>query len=406
MTRLPSIALRAAAVALAALAFLLLAGCTPASGPGKILSSEKTFTSIVFGQADNAGLAADCRATWNAAQRMWITAALASDFDAGQMTATFALSAGARCYVGDTLQVSGSTVNDFSNPIVYRIVAEDGSEALMTVKIKKDVAGPAAGKVRIRVGCWNLNDCDMDDGITRYAEIAAIIKAAGINVILLCEVQQDDENGADISNLQDALSSAGWPLEYQTSVETGGEDDVAVLSSYPIASTATIVTPSGSEWPRPMMRADVSINGQVLHLLVGHLKAMEDNTSLMKRRAQASALASYIRTAGLSSGYVVIGGDMNTVAAGDRADDATISATYPQATLDYLQLLDDADSTNNFWASNENAIPGESTHRLGSVLDHLILSPAATGAYVTGTVDVYGTAACSDHFPVYLDLDL
>jgi endonuclease/exonuclease/phosphatase family metal-dependent hydrolase len=399
----PNGKMRAAPALLLISLVVLFAACTQ-PGDVRTLSSEKTFVSLSFLQANNASLSADYVAAWNAAERLWVTPTLPATVETRQLKASFTLSDGARCYVGTTAQVSGATPNDFGSPVQYRIVAEDGSETTMTVKLQKAVdTGPTAGKERITVGCWNVNDCDMDDGITRYGEIAAAVKAAGIDILILCEVQQDDETGADIGNLKSALAATAWPLQYDASVEVGGEDDIAVLSSYPISTSYAVLT----GYTRPMIRADVTVNGRVLHLIGGHLKAFGDDTSLLKRRTQAKALADYLRSAfDPSTDLVVVGGDMNTVSAGDRSYDATISPTYPYATLGYLQLLDETDDTNDFWAVNENVIPSESTHRAGGILDHLILSPAAKDSYVGGTVDVYGAATCSDHYPVCLELDL
>jgi hypothetical protein len=42
------------------------------------------------------------------------------------LTAVFKVSDSAKAFINSTLQVSGSSVNDYSNPIIYKVVAQDG----------------------------------------------------------------------------------------------------------------------------------------------------------------------------------------------------------------------------------------------------------------------------------------
>jgi len=57
-------------------------------------------------------------------------------------------------------------------------------------------------------------------------------------------------------------------------------------------------------------------------------------------------------------------------------------------------------------------LPGTATHQMGSVLDHVILSPGLTARYRAGSVAVKTSdldvvmTDLSDHFPVLLELDL
>ena len=51
------------------------------------------------------------------------------------LIATFSISAGAKLEVAGALQESGVTTNDFSNPVTYRVTAEDGSTEDYTVSV-------------------------------------------------------------------------------------------------------------------------------------------------------------------------------------------------------------------------------------------------------------------------------
>lgn len=394
--------------------FLLLIGpflsCTGETSPQAPLSSARTFTSLAFEVGKNAsgGLDKDYLARWDASEKAWIAGIAPSSFDPRSAIVTFTISPGATAKVGATPQISGVTPNDFSSPVTYTITAEDGEESSHKVSLTRAQAPIVVDgtKTRVRIASWNLNDCDLETGnkITYYDNIAAAIKKEGIDVIGLCEIQQDDEIGADISNLQNALRNVGWPMANQVSIEVGSEDDLAVLSRYPIVDKWSVAPGT-----RPIMRVDLMIGSTTIHYFVCHLKAMGDDSSLNKRVTQAKALADYVR-AGLNptQDIIVFGGDMNSVSAGDRLPTSTVAVP----TLTYLQLRDDSLSSNDFLAMNEFYLPSAYTwYSDGSypsaILDHLILSPAAQAAYVKGSVGVYlPPDTCSDHCPVLLDLDL
>ena len=67
-----------------------------------------------------------------------VTATVPYSTDITDMVATFTLSAGATAKVGTTVQESGVTTNNFTNPVVYTVTAEDGTTTLdWTVTITK-----------------------------------------------------------------------------------------------------------------------------------------------------------------------------------------------------------------------------------------------------------------------------
>jgi hypothetical protein len=47
--------------------------------------------------------------------------------DVTNLVSTFTLSEGATAKVGSTMQTSGTSVNDFTNPVTYKVMAEDGT---------------------------------------------------------------------------------------------------------------------------------------------------------------------------------------------------------------------------------------------------------------------------------------
>ena len=141
----------------------------------------------------------------------------------------------------------------------------------------------------------------------------------------------------------------------------------------------------------------------------GHLKAMNDSSSLSRRRAQAYALSQYINANhNLASEYVVIAGDMNTL---DELPELDLGNSH--STLSYLSSRWDTSSANDFYPVNwllKSSQPTHTSHASysnPSVLDHIILSPALYQKYVSNSVGIFThTDGQSDHWPVYLKVEL
>src|SRR5262245_6016441 len=111
------------AVGCLALACIALGCGSPEARPDASLSSDKELLSLSFRTSDNPMLAADVTAAIEST-----TARAAAPFGTAltSLIATFTTT-GARVEVSGVPQDSGMTPNDFSSPITYRVVAEDGS---------------------------------------------------------------------------------------------------------------------------------------------------------------------------------------------------------------------------------------------------------------------------------------
>ncbi|MCX7027540.1 MAG: endonuclease/exonuclease/phosphatase family protein [Spirochaetes bacterium] len=267
-----------------------------------------------------------------------------------------------------------------------------------------------------RILSWNLRDCAATDSKTGerlsfHEPIAEVLSELKPDLAAFVEIQQDDEKGGDIALLQVALAKAGWAMPYQTSVETGGQDDIAVFSRSPILSSESVLEPGSSEsWPRPGLHAVVEAAGEKLDFFIFHFKAMSDKDSEAIRKAQAKAEANLVRkdiAQGTLSGLVVVAGDLNTTNPGDRGS--------PDSTLGLLMLKDDSDPSNDFKDPIEDLSPQVPTFvdkHYRSVLDHLILSPKAAAALEPGSALVYTDLPAakpipiSDHRPILVELNL
>lgn len=282
----------------------------------------------------------------------------------------------------------------------------------------------------LRVLTWNLRDCaatlpGTGERLSLHDAIAGTIAGIAPDLALLQEIQQDDEKGGDIALLQVALAKAGWSMPYQVSVETGGQDDLALFSRHPIRESGAVLQPGGTDpWPRPGLRALVLLGPAELEVYNFHFKAMSDAKSEAARAAQAKAAAALLRNSLAERGgaaadggvggrryFALLGGDFNTINPGDRQGEAS--------TLRSLTLRDDQDASNDFVALNETLLPGVPTYadeRWRSVTDHLIVSgdlagasggPPAAAVRIAGLPPPErGAVPVSDHYPVVADLRL
>ncbi|MBP7095145.1 MAG: endonuclease/exonuclease/phosphatase family protein [Spirochaetia bacterium] len=412
---------RAFLAALAAASFLALASCVPATLPS-LKSSEKQLSSLSVLASDNpeAGLATDYSFTWNRNRQAFISIPPQAPFDAdlSGLAARFKISDGASASVDGAPVESGDTPIDFRAGALFKITAEDGStvELLALLGQEPPPPSPPGDAIGVDVTVVSYNAEDFFAGsVARHSEIASMLKAISADVVILTETESTGTNN-DVALLQSALRSVAWPLDESFAADSGYEDDVVIVSRFPINQLESHVltcTTGAASGMRPGALAKIKVEnglGEYVYLTVMgfHLKAMIDG--LPTRLIQSSSLAAYLRATfttdpdDLDSGYYILAGDMNTVAPGDRGSGTS--------TMGYLRLFDDATSGNDFWAVNESLLPTTPTHQMGSVLDHIILSPALAERYIAGTVDVVdyvpgvSVDTISDHYPVLLELAL
>ncbi|HRS66674.1 MAG TPA: endonuclease/exonuclease/phosphatase family protein [Spirochaetia bacterium] len=390
---------------------LLFVSCKPVIPETR--SGDAYFESFTFLHSLNSSLDRDYEATWNAQRGAWVAGPAPATTDLSVLKPIFKTVSGSKVFHNGVEVYSGISYFDFTQPVQFTIIAENGTSKLWTVAFDKLEPLPAS----ITVMTYNVEDMYRGN-INRHDAMAQIIKNASVEIAVLCEIQANGTNPGstqdDVSLLKTVLANIGWAMPYSCfadSSDGAGNDDIVIISKYPIIAYEEILPPG--TWPRKGIKAVIEVSdGSITknYTVIGlHLKAFDDADSVQKRLDQSQALANYLRTTysanTLTTGYFIVAGDMNTYATGDRSPTAT-------CTLGYLQLLDDADTTNNFIAVNETLLSSTATHQLGSVLDHIIVSPALYSKYRSGSITVkttdpnYTMTDVSDHYPVLLELDL
>ena len=159
------------------------------------------------------------------------------------LTAVFAVSSGAKAYVGMQVQGSGYTKKDFSDAVVYRIVAEDGTTNEYTVIIYTDNVFPVAnagedktyyipqGGSSALVSLDATGSSDVEGEIAAYewnngSETLATTKTAevalpeGVYTITLTVTDAAGATASDVVTINVLMSGSYVPIDENATQET------------------------------------------------------------------------------------------------------------------------------------------------------------------------------------------
>jgi hypothetical protein len=179
-------------------------------------AGAKQLTAYAFLSASNAGLGADVTATINGTT---IAATVPSGTNVTALVATFATT-GTSVKVGATAQVSGTTANNFSSPVTYRVTAADGSTQDYTVTV---TVAPNTAKAITAYSFLSVNNAGLGANVTATINGTAIAATVPF--------------GTNITALVATFATTG------TSVTVGGTAQVSGTTAHdftaPVAYTVT-----------------------------------------------------------------------------------------------------------------------------------------------------------------------
>ena len=208
-----------------ALLFLVLGGCgdnlhpaLPDSGqPDAPLNSSREITSFKLEAAHNSALANDITATINGSA---ITATVPFGVDRTALVATF-VTTGQRVTVGGTAQVSGTTPNNFTNPVDYVVHAVNGSTQTYTVTIN---SAPSNAKA---ITAFSFEDAD---NAALTADVVATISANTITATV--------PFGTDVTALVATFTTTGTSVKVGSTTQVSGTTANDFTSSVDYVVTA------------------------------------------------------------------------------------------------------------------------------------------------------------------------
>ena len=170
------------------------------------------------------------------------------------------------------------------------------------------VSGTTTSEYPVTIMCWNVLNFEKADA---YAKIAAEISNHRVDILILCEVQNNDDDEARFTA---ALNAVGWSMPYHSLTRMSDNyNSLGIFSRYPITTATEILESDG---PRSILKAVVVLtNDKTITLYGGHLKSGTTTYAYAQRKNQSLALANYVRANHpmLTNDYIAILGDMNTM---------------------------------------------------------------------------------------------
>jgi len=150
---------------------------------------------------------------------------------------------------------------------------------------------------RLRILTYNVHKCRGMDGRVTAVRIAEVLMEAGADIVALQETMEH----------QAEAISAGTGMPFvlgENRKHRGYAYGNAVLSRFPIRDTRNYDLSVRGYEERGCLRADVAVNGALLHIFNVHL-----GTALIERRHQGRMLVApeLLNDAGLESPRVVLG---------------------------------------------------------------------------------------------------
>lgn len=175
----------------------------------------------------------------------------------------------------------------------YKVVARAAKALLSTVLIGvltgSSVPHVTAASAPIKVLSYNIHHGEGTDGRFDLPGIAALIRAAGADIVGLQEVDQKTTRSMMIDQGAELARLLGYHMAYATHFPyKGGNYGVALLSRYPIVSHKAYPLPTapGVE-AKSMLQATVDVNGSLIDVFVVHLEV--SNTTIRQAQAEAAA---------------------------------------------------------------------------------------------------------------------
>ncbi len=150
--------------------------------------TDKDITAFSFAASANSGLSADIKGVIDG---LTITAAVPYKTDLKALKASFTTT-GVSVSVNGTAQTSGTTANDFTNPVVYRVTAADGSAQDYTVTV---TAGKSTDKDLTSFCFETSSNSQLSSNVT--------------GIISGTEVTAEVPRGTDVKTLKASFSTNG-----------------------------------------------------------------------------------------------------------------------------------------------------------------------------------------------------
>jgi len=153
----------------------------------------------------------------------------------------------------------------------------------------------------VRIATYNVHRCRGMDRRVAPARIVEVLRDIDADVIALQEVIGAGPLGAGQAEEIGAGLGMGWVMNCVRTLRQHQYGNV-ILSRFPIVHHAQYDLSWRTCEPRNCQRADLEVEGQLLHVYNVHL-----GTAVLERRYQAKRLASYVHDRRVSGPKILLG---------------------------------------------------------------------------------------------------
>jgi endonuclease/exonuclease/phosphatase family metal-dependent hydrolase len=160
---------------------------------------------------------------------------------------------------------------------------------------------PHDDSVALRVVTYNIHRCRGMDRRTRPERVAAVLRDIGADVIALQEVIGGGPSGTNQAEEIGAALGMGWVMAPARQLRNHQFGNV-ILSDYPIVHHTRHDLSWKSCEERCLQRADINVDGRLLHVYNVHL-----GTAILERRYQAERMANIVSDKHVGGAKLVLG---------------------------------------------------------------------------------------------------
>lgn len=216
-----------ALVAFSLLIFLLIC-CSKGNSPLAEVkkSSEKTLLTFGFSNADNANLTEEVKGSIAGTV---ITVSLPETAILTALKATFTSSPKSVVKVGSAVQADRSTVNDFSAPVIYTVVAEDGSQQNYTVTVKlSSKAILSFGFLKADNGSLTEDCMGLINGTNIGVLVSSTADLASLKAVFTASSKAIVKVGDVVQQSKTTINNFGMAVVYSVFADDGSKQDYTI----------------------------------------------------------------------------------------------------------------------------------------------------------------------------------
>jgi len=342
---------------LAVLLVTFVAGCGGAGGGGVFVDPNSVKAITAYSLAGATGTIDETAKT--------ISVSMPSGTNLTALSATFTTT-GASVKVGAVVQTSGTTVNNFSSPVVYTVTAIDGTTATYTVVVTKKYA-----KV---ISAYSLNGAT--GAIDESAKTIAVTMPYGANV--------------NVSALVATFTTTGASVKVGGIVQSSGT--TANSFANPVAYTVTAIDGTTETYTVTVTVAQIADKAIIAYSLAGAKGAIDEAArTIAVTVPQGTTLTALVATFRTTGKKVEVGGTVQV--SGITANSFAGPVVYT------VTAIDGTTATYTVTVTVSSA-KGPAPVNLGTAGNFVILAKSAVST--TGTTAVVGNIGLSPAAASYI----